>query len=452
MEKLKVGFIVTGSSHFDPKYAQASREKALELLGKMEIALFTSAGIATSVDELAPVVGNLKKEDIDLLIVQAGSFSWDNLAAHIVSQLPNIPMILWAVREPPMDGGMLKVNSLCSVMMNGAALGKLGKEFRFAYGAPGDARVSEVLTQSVRVVSALKKLRTSKLGLAGYRPPGFYGSTFNEMALRKLLGIEMEHIGLTDIMDAYSGMSDEAVAKDAEVWKSGGYGRSDAVDEGLLNSSRLYLAIKKCIDDNSVAALALKCWPELANKDLLPCVANSRLNDDGIPVACEGDVHGAMSQMMQTALTGEPTFFCDLVDLDESRNAAFFWHCGACPAHYAGGKEKSSLGTQPSRVATWNYTCPIIEFPVKPGRVTVCRLCELNGKYRLFVATGEALEIGLDMRGNCTWVKLDSDARRTVEFIVENHVEHHFALSYGDLRDDLALMAQMTGMEMLVSE
>ena len=224
-----------------------------------------------------------------------------------------------------------------------------------------------------------------------------------------------------------------------------GHRRGDAVEAGLVNSSRLYLAVKRCLADKKVGALALKCWPELFEKDLLPCVCNSRLGDEGVPVACEGDVHGLVTQLMQTSLTGEPTFFCDLVDLDEKRNAVFMWHCGACPSQMSKGDGAASLGNQPSRREEWKLSCPIMEFPLRPGRVTISRFCELDGAYRLFMATGEALDIGQDMRGNCSWVRLDANARQTIEYIVENHVEHHFSLSYGDLADDLVEMCRLRG-------
>ncbi|MBE7559103.1 hypothetical protein HS125_09195 [bacterium] len=448
--KINLGFMVTGSEHFDPRYAQATRAAALGFLSTLPVRLVPVDGVVTGMEEVAVEVEKLKREDLDLLIMLPGSFTWDNIPSYVAQHLPGAELMLWAVPEPPMDGGMLNVNSLCSVMMNGAALGKLGHRFRFVYGTPEDARVSEPIRRMVRVMGALKTLAHTRMGLAGYRPIGFYGSTFNELGIRKILGIEMEHIGLTDIMDAYHAVAESAVTADQAAMAAAGHRRGDAKEEGLANSSRMYLAVKHCIEERRLGALALKCWPELFAKDLLPCVANSRLGDEGIPVACEGDVHGLVTQLMQASLTGRPTFFCDLVDVDERRNAVFMWHCGACPSQMSKGSGAASLGNQPSRREEWKLSCPIIEFPLRPGRVTIARFCELGGKYRLFLAAGGALDIGQDMRGNCSWVRLDADARRTIEYIVANHVEHHFSLAYGDLVDDLVEMCRLRGIEPLV--
>ena len=175
MKSLKTGYIVTGSSHFDPSYANATRRKSIELLNTLGTDILCPESIACDLDGLAPIVSDLKREGVGLLIVQAGSFSWDNLIAHIATQMPDVPLVLWAVREPPMDGGMLKVNSLCSIMMNGAACAKLGKEFRFIYGNPDDSRVRESLACTIRAAKALAQLRHTPRDIFGSRPPGFTG-------------------------------------------------------------------------------------------------------------------------------------------------------------------------------------------------------------------------------------------------------------------------------------
>ena len=473
-----MGFLVTGSSHFDPSYAEATRRRSREFLNTLGVEVLEPEAIAFDLDGLKPMVAEFKRQDIGLLVVQAGSFSWDNLAAHVAMELPSTPLVLWAVREPPMDGGLLKVNSLCSVMMNGAACAKLGKDFRFVYGNPEEAGVKDSLARTVRAASARNRLRQTRLGLVGYRPPGFYGSTFNEMGLRRTLGVELEHISLGELYDAIAAVTDEEAQRDLAGLMASGYRKGQVADRALLNLSRVYLATRKCIATKKVSGLALKCWPELFDKDMLTCLANSRLNSEGIPVACEADVHGLVSQVIETYLTGEPTFFCDLVDVNEEKNTVFLWHCGAAPRQLAanpgGGQNAASFGgdqdagrradrnagkmpapqinTQPNRRAEWNLTCPMVEFPLKPGRVTFCRLYELDGEYRLFYASGEALPIGQEMHGNCSWVRLDAGARETVEFIVNQHVEHHFAMAYGDLGQDLVELCRLTGVRAIACD
>ena len=162
MTDFKIGYIVTGSSHFDPSFARATRASSLELLRGLDAQVIAPEGIACDLESLAPMVAELRRQDVGLLIVQAGSFSWDNLIASIVSEMPSAPLVLWAVKEPPMDGGMLKVNSLCSIMMNGAACAKLGKDFRFVYGNPGDARARESLACAARAARGRWRFRSAR--------------------------------------------------------------------------------------------------------------------------------------------------------------------------------------------------------------------------------------------------------------------------------------------------
>ena len=69
-------------------------------------------------------------------------------------------------------------------------------------------------------------------------------------------------------------------------------------EKDLPTSSRHYLAMKKLINDNNFDAIAIRCWPELpgpAGLGQWPYMALARLATEGVPVACEGDVDGAMS-------------------------------------------------------------------------------------------------------------------------------------------------------------
>ncbi len=450
MDKIKIGFMVTGSSHFEMKWPLKNREASGKYLRTLDATVIDAGEVITNVELLAPAVSKFKKEDIDLLIVQAGSFTWDNIAAYIAQHLREVPLVLWAVREPVSTGGGLEVNSMCSIMMNGATCGKLGKEFTFVYGNPDEACVREPIERTVRAVAAVKTLRRTRVGLIGSRPTGFYGSTFSELGIRRTLGIEMEPIALSTLLDAWSEASDEEVAADMKKVQKLGCKKGETSDKGLADASRLYLAVRKCMKDASVSAIALQCWPELLARSLLPCLTNSRLGDEGVPVACEGDVHGLISQLMQTTLTGEPTFFCDMVDTDEAKNTVAMWHCGACPTKLAPSAASATLKTMPARKKEWQLTCPIVEFQLKPGRVTVCRFCELGGRYRLFIASGEAVRVREGLGGNGVGIRLDANVRKTVEFIVANHVEHHFSLAYGDLTDDLVEMCRLTGIEPLI--
>jgi L-fucose isomerase-like protein len=290
------------------------------------------------------------------------------------------------------------------------------------------------------VIGALKQLRHTRLGIIGSRPPGFYGSTYDELRLRQALGIEIIPIEVSEVLAAYDGVPEAQVI--AALERVRGLGRQvGAQDDDLRRVARLYAGVRGLIDAERLSGVAVKCWPELKDRMLNPCVVNSLLTDEGIMMGCETDVHGTISMLIEHLLTGQPAFFADLVTFDEAANTALLWHCGAAPASLAASKaavvlERHSIGTG---IAT-------IEFPLREGRVTFTRLGPVECGYRLLIVTGDAVPTGMLLRGKNLLVRTDLPVRQVVERIIARGVEHHYALSYGDLRSDLLELCQWTGL------
>lgn len=138
----------------------------------------------------------------------------------------------------------------------------------------------------------------------------------------------------------------------------------------------------------------------------------------------------------------------DLVHINEKKNTAVFWHCGSAPSSLAYDKSEIIIQKQfrgSARGAS-------IEFPLKTGRVTVARLGITQGKYRMFITTGEALPTKMILRGNPSIVKMDVSVERLLEVIVENGVEHHYAIVYGDYKDDLVEVCELLNIKIITVE
>ena len=75
----------------------------------------------------------------------------------------------------------------------------------------------------------------------------------------------------------------------------------------------------------------------------MPCAVNALLNDEGIPVVCETDIHGAITSLMvEAAGMGESrSFFADwTIRHPDNPNGELLQHCGPWPISIAKGKAK----------------------------------------------------------------------------------------------------------------
>ena len=108
-------------------------------------------------------------------------------------------------------------------------------------------------------------------------------------------------------------------------------------------------AMRNLIEKYGCQAGAIQCWTALQGElGIMPCAANSILNDMGIPIVCETDIHGAITALIAEAavMNESRSFFADwTVRHPDLENGELLQHCGPWPMSIA--KEKPEL------------TCPI---------------------------------------------------------------------------------------------
>ncbi|MBM4047856.1 MAG: hypothetical protein FJ279_22375 [Planctomycetes bacterium] len=443
MNPLKLAFITTSAAHFPVVEARKRMAEAEAMLRGLDVALLGPELVITSQDAEA-TARKLRREAPDALLLLIGAFTLDNIPARITQELPGVPLILWAMPEPPMEGGKLSTNSLCGGIMNNATLRKLGLKPKFIYGARGEDRVLTPLKRHLLALCAASALRTTRFGLVGYRTSGFYNSTFDEIAVRRQFGVETIHLDLLELVEGARQIPDHDVAPEVAAtkvkWKLG-----DATERDLFNSVKLYRVLKDFAQREGVNAIGVKCWPDLHKRGLSVCAVLGWLTDDGLMAPCEADFWGAMTMVLGHALTRAAPFFADLIHLDEKANTGVFWHCGAAPPSLASCPSAITLQKQfrgPERSTAG-------EFPLRPGRVTIARFGLTDGQPRMFIATGEALPTQMILRGNPLTVRLDKPISAVLDTIVAHGVEHHYTLLYGDLEPELRETCEVLGIAVL---
>jgi L-fucose isomerase-like protein len=90
-----------------------------------------------------------------------------------------------------------------------------------------------------------------------------------------------------------------------------------------------------------------------------------------------------------------------------------------------------------------------MEFPLKPGRVTVARLSEATGGYRLVVGSGEMVQAPPSFSGTSGVLRFDHPAHHVLDTILSEGLEHHLTLTYGDHVPALLALTRMLNIPVL---
>ena len=444
LKPLNVGIVTTVSGRW-PKELPSKRHEdyshwMVESFPKIKIV--KSGNIAANNQDIEDIADYFVKEAVDLIVLVIGAFTGDDLTSLLAERL-GVPIILWTPHEPPFDGGRLMANALVSATMNAAALHRLGYKYHFIYGDYTESKIQAQITELIRVYDAIKKLKRTYLGLLGYRPTGFYSSTFDETLIRQKFGIKMEEFDLKLILDKAERMDASKVAADIEIVKAMGEVR--VIPESFLeNHSRLTLAIRELLAEHGFNALCIKCWPELGNLHYTPCGMISRLADEDFLIGCESDVDATLTMLIQKYLTGKTTFMTDLITIDEAENTALFWHCGQAARSLKSEESALVVGNHPlAGQGVAFYTT------LKPGVVTVARMSKIDGVYKLFVVKGEAIPTEQVTPGAMVKVRLEKPVNEVICRIASEGVPHHYSLVWEDIAAEMELFARMLEIEVI---
>ena len=148
--------------------------------------------------------------------------------------------------------------------------------------------------------------------------------------IRERLGAEVVHVGPDHVNDVYRAVDAAPAQQDAHEWVSGALRVVEPMEADIANSSRLYLALRRIMEEERAQAVTINCLGLFAQKRLpaYPCLAFCRMNDLGLVGVCEGDLESTLTQLIFTYTFGVPGYVSDPV-IDTSTNTVIHAHCVA---------------------------------------------------------------------------------------------------------------------------
>lgn len=440
---LLVGLVSLVRPTFDTALAAEMTTRTIRALEDAGFGV-TQAGGAISTAELAQAAAEeLAAQPLDLVIVFQASFADSSMVMQVAEKV-DAPLLLWAVPEAP-NGERLRLNALCGMNLATHALTRAGHRYTTIYAHPDDPTALEKVCTTALAGRARRRLRTARVARVGEHPPGFASCLMDPEALRDRFGVEVVQVALEDVFEQVRAVQPQAVNDVHAAWADQIDGM-DALDQpGLRGTMASYVALRELAVSQALDGMAVRCWFQFV--EVLGCAvcgAQSMLSDGLVPASCEADVNGTVTQLILQWISGEPVFDSDVVSFDMDANTAVFWHCGKAPLSMADPQ------ATPRAVNHFNFKTPMtLEFPLKPGRVTFARLSEATGEYRLVVGGGDVVRAPVSFSGTSGVVRFDRPASEVLDTILDEGLEHHLALVYGDWIDPLLALAKMLDMPVL---
>lgn len=410
--------------------------KALEKAG-IEVVSFGTKYFLTERDS-TDAAEELMKKGVDALIFLVTTWILTDQVLDPI-QRTRLPFVLWAIPET------IRSSIVGGSVVKGA-LDNMGiTNYKWVVGLPEDEETIKSIRAFIRAACTHKLLRHSKMGVIGYTTMQMYTADVDFAEVKKIFGISITHFDSDELIREIEKIPDKEAEKVYErITKE--FKRVEPSKKFMLKAIKEYLAIKKMAKENGLQLIGAKCHPSpLVEYGMLPCLANTLINDEGeIVFVCENDLNAALTMLIEHYLTGQPTILADLGKIDRKKNTIKLFNCGSAASWFAGGPQNVSLVHQ----FEWVGKGVASDFIFKPGRVTIARLGKVNGCYVMHIATGEVIPTEKEVP---RWPEGEIRLDGSVDEFVKNVLANHYHIVYEDIKEELVDLCRLLGIKSIVT-
>lgn len=406
--------------------------------------------------DMLKAVADVKAADCNALVVFLGNFGPETPETLIAKNFDG-PCMFVAAAEG--DGDLIngRGDAYCGMLNCSYNLGMRhlrGYIPEYPVGTAQD--IAQMIAEFVPIARAVIGVRNLKIITFGPRPQDFFACNAPIKGLYEL-GVEIEENSELDLLVSYKEHAGDpripaVCAEMAEEMGESRYypdlgERMAQFELTLLDWAENHKGSRKYV------AFANKCWPAFPSQfGFEPCYVNSRLAARGIPVACEVDIYGALSEYIGACVSDDAV---TLLDINNSVPAQMWeeqikgkhdyaltdtfmgFHCGNTPACKlcADRAVKYQLiqhrllepqGSDP------DFTRGTLEADIAPSDITFYRLqCDSDGTLRSYIAQGEVLPVKTGSFGGIGVFAIHEMGRFYRHVLIQKRYPHHGAVAFG---------------------
>ena len=472
MPEVKIGIVAVSRDCF-PESLSVNRRKALvEAYTKKYDAkdiYECPVCIVESEIHMVQALEDIKKAGCNALCVYLGNFGPEISETMLAQYFDGPKMFVAAAEETSENGGLVqgRGDAYCG-MLNASYNLKLRnvKAYIPEYPVGTAEECADMIHEFIPVAKAVYALSNLKIISFGPRPTNFLACNAPIKQLYNL-GVEIEENSELDLFEAFNKHAgDERIP---EVVKSmeKELGNGNKKPEILPKLAQYELTLLDWVEQHKgsrkFVAIAGKCWPAFQTQfGFVPCYVNSRLTAMGIPVSCEVDIYGALSEFIGAVVSDDIVTLLDInntvpSDIYEQdikgkfpytiKDTFMGFHCGntaACKLSFCEMRNQMIM----ARSLPEEVTNGTLEGDIIPGDITFFRLQSTSdAKLTAYVAQGEVLPVATRSFGAIGIFAIPQMGRFYRHWLIEKNFPHHGAVAFGHFGKQLYEVFKYLGVE-----
>ena len=467
---VKLGIIAVSRDCFPIKLSTQRRENIVKAY-KGEI--YDCQTTVENELDMEKAIKEVRAEGCNALVVFLGNFGPETPETLIAKKFHG-PVMFVAAAEG--DGDMIngRGDAYCGMLNCSFNLGMRHlKGYIPSYPVGTADDIAKMIEDFIPVARTIIGLKGLKIITFGPRPQDFFACNAPIKGLYEL-GVEIEENSELDLLVAYRQHKDDKRIPEVceSMRKEMGEGRY--YETLLTRMAQFELTLLDWAEEHKgsrkYVAFADKCWPAFPKEfGFEPCYVNSRLASRGIPVACEVDIYGALSEYIGMCASGDTVTLLDINNstpkyiYDEDivkkygdkytlKDTFMGFHCGNTPSCKMCANRAIKFQLIQNRLlengGTPDFTRGTLEGDIAASEITFYRLqCDSEGTLRSYIAQGEILDVPTRSFGGIGIFAIPEMGRFYRHVLIEKHYPHHGAVAFAHVGKTLYNVFRYLGIQ-----
>ena len=467
---LKIGVVAVSRDCF-PESLSVNRRKAVieaykKKYGDADI-YECPICIVESEIHMQQALEDIKKAGCNALVVYLGNFGPEISETLLAKHFDGLKMFVAAAEETKDNLIQGRGDAYCGVLNASYNLKLRGVKAYIPESPVGTAEeCADRIAEFRPIARAVVGLSNLKIISFGPRPNNFLACNAPIQQLYNL-GVEIEENSELDLFEAFHKHDgDERIPSIVKEMEEE-LGAGNKKPEILSKLAQYELTLKDWVEEHrgyrKYVAIAGKCWPAFQTQfGFVPCYVNSRLTDQGIPVSCEVDIYGALSEFIGSVVSQDTVTLLDInntvpydlykEDIENKFNYAaddvfMGFHCGNTASSKLSFCEMKYQMIM-ARALPEEVTQGTLEGDIIPGDITFYRLQSTSdNKLRAYIAQGEVLPVKTHSFGSIGIFAIPEMARFYRHVLVEKNFPHHGAVAFGHFGKEMFEVFKYIGVD-----
>jgi L-fucose isomerase-like protein len=467
--EVKLGIVAVSRDCFPIDLSRSRRKKVMEACRARTIEINEIETIIETEGDALKALAEIKKQNINALVIYLGNFGPEGPTTILAQKFDGPVMLVAAAEESGENMISGRGDAYCGMLNASYNLGlrKLSSFIpEYPVGVPSDVAV--MISEFIPVARILVGLKSLKIFSFGPRPQDFLACNAPVKPLYDI-GVEIMENSELDLYDIFLSAEGspqiKKVAEDMAAELGHGNTYPDILNKLAQYEVALIQFLEKNLGASSYGIFANKCWPAFEKYfGFVPCYVNSRLAARGIPVACEVDIYGALSEYMATCATMLPATLLDInntVPHDMYKEAGskvgaykptdlfMGFHCGNTAASCMVNpvmKYQLIMNRLIEEGKPPVITRGTLEGKIRSGEITLFRLqSTADAQLRSYIANGEILDIDPKSFGSIAVFAIEEMGRFYRHVLIEKRFPHHSAIAFKHAGKALFAACSMLG-------